>query len=93
VRYAASASRNGNRVAAYTGIVKAGFDWGDMLPFDKHIDATFSVWNLSNYEVLVTSQILAERTSGRFRVAGQIPLRISPKGGFVLHGGAIYELP
>jgi WD40 repeat protein len=93
VRYAASASRSGNRVAAYTGIVKAGFDWGDMVPFDKHIDATFSVWNPSNYELLVTSQNLAERTSGRFRVAGQIPLRMSPKGGFVLQGGAIYELP
>jgi WD40 repeat protein len=93
VRYAVSASRNANRLAAYTGIVKAGFDWGDMVPFDKHIDATFSVWNLSNYELLVTSQNLAERTSGRFRLAGQIPLRMSPKGGFVLQGGAIYELP
>jgi len=93
VRYAASASRNGNRLAAYTGIVKAGFDWGDMVPFDKHIDATFSVWNLSNYEVLVTSQNLAERTSGRFRVPGQVPLRMSPQGGFVLQGRAIYELP
>jgi hypothetical protein len=93
VRYAASASRNGNRVAAYTGIVKAGFDWGDMVPFDKHIDATFSVWNISNYELLVTSQNLAERTSGRFRIARQIPLRMSPKGGVVVQGGAIYELP
>jgi WD40 repeat protein len=93
VRYAASASRNGNRVVAYTGIVKAKFDWGDMVPFDKHIDAVFSVWDLSNYELLVTSQNLAQRTSGHFRVAGQIPLRMSPKGGFVLQGGAIYELP
>lgn len=93
VRYAASASRNGNRVAAYTGIVKARFDWGDMVPFDKHIDTTLSVWNLSNYELLVTSQNLTERTSGRFRVAGQIPLHMSPKGGFVIQGGAIYELP
>jgi hypothetical protein len=93
VRYAVSASRNGNRIAAYTGIVKAGFDWGDMAPFDKHIDATFSVWDLSNYDVLVTSQNLAERTSGRFRVAGQIPLRMSPTGRFILQGGAVYELP
>ena len=93
VRYAASASRSGNRIAAYTGIVKAGFDWGDMVPFDKQIDATFSVWNLSNYELLVTSQNLGERTSGHFRMAGQIPLRMSPKGWFVLQGGAIYELP
>ncbi len=93
VRYAVSASRNGNRVAAYTGIVKAGFDWGDMVPFDKRIDTTFSVWNISNYEFLVTSQTLPGRTSGRSRVAGQIPLRVSPKGGFVLQGGAIYELP
>ena len=92
VRYAASAPRSGNRIAAYTGIVKAGFDWGDMVPFDKHIDSTFSVWDLSNYELLVTSQNLSERTSGRFRVAGQLPLRMSPKGGFVLQGEAIYEL-
>lgn len=93
VRYAVSASRDGNRVAAYTGIVKAGFDWGDMVPLDKHIDATFSVWNISDYELLVTSQNLPEGTSGRFRVAGQIPLRMSPKGEVVLLGGAIYELP
>ncbi len=92
VRYAVSASRYGSRVAAYTGIVKARFDWGDMVPFDKRIDATFSVWNISNYEVLVTSQNLPERSSGRFRVAGQIPLRMSPKGGLVVQGGAIYEL-
>jgi WD40 repeat protein len=93
VRYAASASRSGNRVAAYTGIVKAGFDWGDMVPFDKHIDATFSVWNLSNYELLVTSQNLAEPTSGRFRVAGQIPLRISPKGGSYCKGEPSTSFP
>jgi WD40 repeat protein len=93
VRYAVSVSRNGNRLAAYTGIVKAGFDWGDMVPFDKFTDATFSVWNLSNYEVLVTSQNLAKRTSGRFRVVGQMPLRMSPTGRFVAQGGAIYELP
>lgn len=93
VRYAVSVSRSGNRVAAYTGMVKAGFDWGDMVPFDKRIDTTFSVWNISNYELLATSQNLPERTSGRSRVAGQIPLRMSPKGGFVLQGGAIYELP
>jgi len=93
VRYAVSASANGNRIAAYTGIVKAGFDWGDMVPFDKQIDETFSVWDLKNYEVLVTSQNLAERTSGRFRIAGQIHLRMSPTGRFVVQGGTIYELP
>jgi WD40 repeat protein len=93
VRYAVSVSRNGNRLVAYTGIVKAGFDWSDMVSFGKHIDATVSVWNISNYEAQVTSQDLPDRTSGRFRVAGQIPLRISPKGGFVLQGRAIYELP
>jgi WD40 repeat protein len=93
VRYAVSASRDGHRVAAYTGIVKAGFDWGDIVPFDKDLDATFSVWDLSTYEVLVTSQNLAQRTAGRFRVAGQMPLRMSPKGDFILQGGAIYELP
>jgi len=93
VRYAVSASPNNNRIAAYTGIVKAGFDWGDMVPFDKHIDATISVWTLLDFDAVVTSQNLPERTSGRFRVAGQVPLRMSPKGGYILQGGAIYELP
>jgi WD40 repeat protein len=93
VRYAASASRNGNRVAAYTGIVKPEFDWGDMVPFDKHIDATFSVWNLSNYELLFTSQNLTERTSGLFRVAGQVPLRMSPKGGAYCKGEPSTSFP
>lgn len=93
VRYAVSASRNGNRIAAYTGIVKAGFDWGDMVSFDKHIDETFSVWDLSNYKVLVVSQNLPEPNSGRFRVEGQIPLRMSPTGQFVVQGRAVYELP
>ncbi|MGA9528882.1 MAG: hypothetical protein WBS24_12270 [Terriglobales bacterium] len=93
VRYAVSVSRNGERLTAYTGIVKAGFDWSDMVSFDKHIDATFSVWDLANYKVLVTSQNLAERSAGRSRVDGQIPLRMSPTGRFVMQGGAIYEVP
>lgn len=93
VRYAISVSRNGGRAVADTGIVKARFDWGDMVPFDVQGDSTFSVWNLKNYEGLVTSQNLMQRMSGRFRVDGQVPLRISPNGGFVLRGNSIYELP
>ena len=50
VRYAVSASLNGGRVAAFTGIVKAGFDWGDMVPFDSVVDRTFSVWDSNSYK-------------------------------------------
>ena len=92
VRYVVAASSNGERVVAYTGIVKARFDWGDMLPFDTMVDQTFSVWNLSNYEGIVTSQSLSN-FSGRTRLGNGVPMRISPKGGFVVQGDKIYELP
>jgi hypothetical protein len=94
VRYEVSASRNGRRVAAYTGLVKTAFDWGDMVANDKLIDKTFTVWNSTTYEMLVTSQILPSLSgSPRVRTAGEIPLRISTSGNFVLLGQTIYELP
>jgi hypothetical protein len=94
VRYLVAASTNGERLVAYTGIVKAGFDWGDMVPFDVTVDRTFSVWNLANYAGLVTSQKLSSfGFRGIRRMGSGVPLRISPKGGFVVQGDKIYELP
>lgn len=94
VRYEVSVSRNGSRIAAYTGLVKTAFDWGDMVANDKLIDKTFTVWNSTTYEMLVTSQMLpSKRGYPRFRTAGEIPLRMSPRGNFVLQGQTIYELP
>ena len=93
VRYEVSASRTGARAVADTGIVKAKFDWGDMIPFDAHVDSTFSVWNLKTYEGVATSQNLAKEIRRHVKGAGQVRLRMSPSGGFVLKGSNIYELP
>ena len=92
VRYVVAVSSNGERLAAYTGVVKAGFDWLDMVPLDVTVDQTFSVWNLANYEGIVTSQNLSKFGGIRGMVNGA-PFRISPKGGFVVQGDKIYELP
>ncbi len=92
VRYAVSASGNGNRVAAYTGKMKAGFDWGDMVPFDEAIDRTFTVWNANSYEAILTSQDVTDPRRQNMALLDPT-LRISFKGGFVLFGQNIYELP
>ncbi len=92
VRYEVSASRTGARAVADTGIVKARFDWGDMVPFDAHVDSTFSVWNLKTYEGVATSQNLANEARHNIE-RSQVRLRMSPNGGFVLKGSNIYELP
>ena len=93
VRYEVSASRTGDRAVADTGIVKARFDWGDMVPFDVHVDSTFSVWNLKTYEGVATSQNLANGVRRSIEGGRQVRLRVSPNGRFVLKGSNIYELP
>lgn len=93
VRYEVSASRSGGRAVADTGIVKARFDWGDMVPLDVRVDSTFSVWNLKTYEGVATSQNLANRARRHVEGERQVRLRMSPNGGFVLEGSNIYELP
>lgn len=93
VRYAVSVSQNGNRLAAYTGIRKQADDWASLEVYEKNIDSTFTVWNATNYDVLVTSQNVAASTLGPILVGNRIPLRMSSKGGLVLMGGAIYEVP
>jgi len=93
VRYEVSASRTGDRAVAGTGIVKARFDWGDMVPSEVHVDSTFSVWNIKTYEEVATSQNLANRERHYLDGRASLRLRMSPNGGFVLKGSNIYELP
>jgi hypothetical protein len=93
VRYAVSASRNGNRVAAYTGKMRVHFDWGDMVPSDVFIDRTFSLWNLNNYEGIVTSQDLTLPLKQHVNGRRSLVLRLSERGGFVLFEDTIYEIP
>jgi WD40 repeat protein len=88
VRYLVSSSADGSRFLAFTGRVKMLFDWGDALPLDIRVDGTFSVWDLSNYAGVVTSQNL--------RGLNAYGLRLSPKGGYAVSVGDvsfIYQLP
>lgn len=88
VRYRVSTSANGNRLLAFTGKIKAKFDWGDLDANERVIDETFSVWNLRNYDGIVTSQnVPGLRSSG---------LRLSASGTYALSFGKasfVYELP
>ena len=88
VRYSVSISADGSRFLAFTGKVKMKFDWSDAVPQDVRVDGTFSVWSLSNYEGVVTSQDLPGLNAQG--------LRLSPKGGFAVSVGKasfVYELP
>jgi len=88
VRYSVSSSADGSRFLAFTGKVKMKFDWSDAVPQDVRVDSTFSVWNLSNYEGVVTSQNLPSLNAKG--------LRLSPKGGYAVSVGKasfVYELP
>ncbi|MGH9727653.1 MAG: WD40 repeat domain-containing protein [Candidatus Acidiferrales bacterium] len=86
VRYTVSCSADGSRCLAFTGRMKAEFDWGDMVPVDKVIDETFSVWDLRNYQGIVTSQ----------NIPGLKGLRISPNGRYAVSFGKasfVFQLP
>jgi WD40 repeat protein len=88
VRYSVSSSADGSRFLAFTGKVKMKFDWSDAVPQDVRVDGTFSVWNLSDYEGIVTSQNLPGLNAQG--------LRLSPKGGYAVSIGKasfVYELP
>lgn len=88
VRYSVSISADGSRFLAFTGKMKAGFDWGDAVPYDVRVDSTFSVWNLHDYRGIVTSQNIPGLNAWG--------LRLSPKGGYAISIGKasfIYELP
>jgi WD40 repeat protein len=88
VRYSVSISADGSRFLAFTGKVKMKFDWSDGNPYNVRVDETFSVWNLSNYEGIVTSQNLPGLDAQG--------LRLSPKGGYAVSVGKtsfVYQLP
>ena len=88
VRYSVSSSADGSRFLTFTGKVKMKFDWSDGNPYDVRVDETFSLWNLSNYEGIVTSQNLTGLDAQG--------LRLSPKGGYAVSIGKssfIYQLP
>jgi len=88
VRYSVSISADGSRFLAFTGKVKMKFDWSDAVPQDVRVDGTFSVWDFSNYDGIVTSQNLSGLNAQG--------LRLSPKGGYVVSVGKasfVYEMP
>jgi hypothetical protein len=88
VRYRVSVSQNGTRALAYTGKMRAQVDWLDFAPFDTVLDETFSVWNLTDYSEIATSQNIKGLKSSE--------IRISPDGKFAVAYGrvsSIYELP
>jgi WD40 repeat protein len=88
VRFSVSISADGSRFLAFTGKVKMKFDWSDGVPGGIRVDETFSVWNLSSYQGIVTSQNLPGLEA--------LGLRLSPKGGYVVSIGKasfIYQLP
>jgi WD40 repeat protein len=88
VRYRVSASANGNRFLAFTGIMRMHFDWSDAVRRDKTVDETFTVWNATDYSAVATSQNIPGLKSSE--------LRISATGAYALSCGKaslVYELP
>jgi WD40 repeat protein len=88
VRYSVSASADGSRFLAFTGIMKTKFDWSDAVSYDKVVDETFSVWNLTSCEGIVTSQNIPGLKESE--------LRLSSKGKYAVSYGKasfVYELP
>lgn len=88
MRYVVSASANGNRFLAFTGIMRMHFDWADGVPTDRAIDETFTVWNAADYSVVATSQNIPGLKSS--------DLRMSAKGAYAVSYGKasfVYELP
>jgi len=87
-RYQVSASPDGSRFLAFTGKIAGKFDWSDAIMYDRVVDETFSVWSLTNYEGIVTSQnIPGLKESG---------LRLSSTGKYAVSYGKasfVYELP
>jgi WD40 repeat protein len=88
VRYLVSASADGRRFLAFTGKMKAKFDWGDLLPVDTVVDETFSVWDLKTFDGIATSQNIPGLKNSW--------LRISSNGAYAVSYGKasfVYELP
>jgi hypothetical protein len=93
VRYAIAASRNGDRIVAYTGRMRVRFDWLDAVAWGVPVDHTFSVWNAHDYDGLVTSQELWLSNKQWESFGARLNLRLSSNGRFALLNTSIYELP
>jgi hypothetical protein len=88
VGYSISTSADGTRFAAFTGNVKKKFDWGDLVSDYVLVDRKFSIWSLTNYEGIVTSQNIPDLNPDE--------IRLSWKGRFAVSSGNasfVYQLP
>jgi len=87
VRNHLSVSRDGRRLVAFTGLEKMEFNWEYFVYVPHALDQTLSVWELQNYQGIVTSQDLQRLENG---------FSISPGGHFVAVSGPrpqVVELP
>jgi hypothetical protein len=87
-RYQVSASADGSRFLAFTGKMKMDYDWSDLVGYGVVVDETFSVWNLVNYEGIVTSQNVPGLRNSE--------IRLSSRGKYAVSYGKasfVYELP
>jgi len=87
-RYLVSASADGSRFLAFTGKMAAKFDWSDAVTYGVVVDETFSVWSLTSYEGIVTSQNIPGLKESE--------LRLSRKGKYAVSYGKasfVYDLP
>ena len=87
-RYLVSASADGSRFLAFTGKMAPKFDCSDAVAYGVAVDETFSVWSLTNYEGIVTSQNIPGLKESE--------LRLSSKGKYAVSYGKasfVYELP
>ena len=88
IGYSVSASADGTRFLAFVAKVKRTFDWLDFVSDYETADRKFSVWNLTNYEGIVTSQNVPNTAHSE--------LRLSAKGRWAVSEGKaslVYELP
>lgn len=88
IRYSVSVSADGSRFLAFTGASETKFDWLDGTTYGASVDDTFSVWNLTNYGGILTSQSITGLHNSK--------LKISSRGNFALSYGRaafVYELP
>jgi WD40 repeat protein len=88
VRYIASASADGSRFLAFTGKMGIIFDLFDAAVYDNVVNEKFTVWNMTTYEEIATSQNIPGPKDS--------DIRLSPKGKYAVSSGTasfVYELP
>jgi hypothetical protein len=87
VRYAVSASRDGQRAVAWTSDVRCQFDWLDGHCGDHVIKTMLTTWHLPDFSVIASVAVSFPTDS---------PLRMSSTGRYVLTYGktaSVFELP